>query len=183
MVNSSDHIIGIRTGSLLQCMPRFYNSNIILVTIKDFGPLDITPPRCTWLEGVPKGNHPCEKSVINDIKNGYCVFKSSSMRIFSAHCISHDVHRSSTIGTCVRRAYPGLKCECERVSRDQCQKTSITIQISVQLKKWGTDTVPCKWSNIRSSAPTGGGSGCAQEVVWAGWLSACRGVEWSRRSI
>jgi hypothetical protein len=63
------------------------------------------------------------------------------MRIFSAHRITRDVHGSSAPGTCVRRAYPGLKCECERVSvggggrvGDQCQKTPITIQISVQMK-------------------------------------------------
>jgi hypothetical protein len=30
---------------------------------------------------------------------------------------------------------------------------------------------------MRSSAPTGGGSECTQEVVCAGWLSACRGRE------
>jgi hypothetical protein len=28
---------------------------------------------------------------------------------------------------------------------------------------------------MRSSAPTGGGSACTQEVVGVGWLSACRG--------
>jgi hypothetical protein len=63
------------------------------------------------------------------------------MRIFSATPIRHDVHGSSAPGIYVRRAYPVLKYECERVPiggggrlRDQCQKTPITIQISVQRK-------------------------------------------------
>jgi hypothetical protein len=38
------------------------------------------------------------------------------MRIFSAPRITHDVHMLSAPRTYVRWAYPGLKCECERVS-------------------------------------------------------------------
>jgi hypothetical protein len=108
----------------------------VLRVFNDLGPLDITPRR--GVEGVPYGNHPCEKRIIYDIRNGYCTLKSSSMHIFSAHRISHDVHESSAPGTCVRRAYPGLKCGCELVSMhsaaqvsDLCRKTPITIQLKV----------------------------------------------------
>jgi hypothetical protein len=76
------------------------------------------------------------------------------MRIFTASCSSYDVHGSSSTGTCVKRAYPGLTyeivCRCAEACRSAtyAERRLLLIPMSVPIKKWGACTIPCTISQI-----------------------------------